>query len=234
MPASWTSAGPACMALARAVRRRGGRGSPLVPRLLVACSARPGAARLCLHLLHRVLNERRGRPLPRICASTGTAARRKLLRLLPGCRRWWWRCSPLPFLVAASNPEYLTFTVRGWASPCWYGWPRGRRKPSPTASWRASAPIRPIAARPAASGCGASRGIRTTSSNGCTGSAYVLPRRGRALALAEPAGPGGDVGLPVPRQRHSLTEAQSLRSRGEDYRRVPARHQRLHSAGRQH
>ena len=94
----------------------------------------------------------------------------------------------------------------------------------PTASWRASAPIRPTAARPAATGCGATRGIPTISSNGCTGSPTCCSPCGSPLWWLALVRAGADVRVPALGQRHSLHRGAGAALARRRLPRLPAHH----------
>ena len=134
-------------------------------------------------------------------------------------------------IPGAAHRAVLAFPFWPWRAipllrrPCgpWRPSPCGSRASpasrSPTGSSRDSAPTPPIAAAPAAPDCGATRAIRIISSNGCIGSPTSHSPSAARLAWLSLVGPAVMYvflrwvsGIP-------FTEAQALRTRGEDYRR---------------
>ena len=199
-------------------------------RLLVGTLAGIWGLRLGFYLLRRIMSEPEDGRYQAMRERWGARTQPYLFAFFQ-IQAFWRSSSPCR---CSSRPA----TRRpGWSGPtgsaCSSGSSPSVASRSRTGSSAASAGIRTTAARSAARVCGGTRVIRTTSSSGCTGSAYV------PLALgSEPVGgaSGGCsrsaarrqcmlflvtkvTGIPLRRRRSRCA------SRGEDYRALPAHDQ---------
>ncbi len=154
------------MALAALFAGVVGEGSG-VARALVAMFGSIWGARLCLHLLHRVLSEEEdGRYRALRAAWSGSPAKFFVFFQMQALVV---ALFSLPFLAAAANPGYRFGPCTVLAIVVWLLSMLGESLADrQLARFRAHPGI---AARPAGRDCGPGRGIPTTFSNGCTGSA---------------------------------------------------------------
>ena len=190
-------------------------GGALLPRALLAVLGGLWGLRLGLYLWHRVRGE----------AEDGRYAQLRL-RWGNDQRKWFAMFQfqallialfSLPFLAVAANPSaaWNAWFVAGIAM--WLASVGGEAiADRQLADFRANPASK---ARPAAPGCGVTRGIRTTSSSGCTGSptcCWPSVRRSRGWP-----GPGrssctcscaGSAAFPTPRRRPCARVARTTRA----------------------